>query len=93
MIALPGGFCTMEEYFEMLTWGQLGLHKKPIALLNTNNFYDPLIALADSMVGAGFLKQENRNLMLSANEIPVLIEMMQSYNPPTITNWLKNGGQ
>lgn len=93
VIALPGGFGTMEEYFEMLTWGQLGLHKKPIALLNTNNFYDPLIALADSMVGAGFLKQENRNLMLLANEIPVLIEMMQSYNPPTITKWLKNGEQ
>lgn len=93
VIALPGGFGTMEEYFEMLTWGQLGLHKKPIALLNTYNFYDPLIELADSMVRAGFLKQGNRDLMISTSEIPVLIEMMRSYNPPNITKWLKTGEQ
>lgn len=91
VIALPGGFGTMEEYFEMLTWGQLGLHKKPVALLNTNSFYDPLLTLADSMVTAGFLKQANRNLMLSATEIVPLLELMVSYNPPIVTKWLKPG--
>lgn len=93
VIALPGGFGTMEEYFEMLTWGQLGLHEKPIALLNTHSFYDPLIKLADAMVSSGFLKQANRDLMLSANEIPALLKLMQSYNPPSITKWLKKGEQ
>ena len=56
VIALPGGFGTMEELFEMLTWAQLGLHKKPIALLNTNGFYDCLIKAAETMVIEGFLK-------------------------------------
>ena len=54
VIALPGGFGTLEELFEMLTWGQLGLHKKPIGLLNTDNFYDPLITLLQTMVDNGF---------------------------------------
>ena len=55
IIALPGGFGTLEEYFEMLTWGQLGLHRKPAGILNINGFYDPLIALASVMKANGFI--------------------------------------
>jgi len=89
IIALPGGFGTMEEYFEMLTWGQLGLHKKPVGLLNTNGFYDSLIRMADEMVSAGFLKPGNRDLMLSGTEIAGLISSMKHYEPPLITKWIK----
>ena len=60
VIALPGGFGTLEEFFEMLTWAQLGLHRKPVALLNVDGFYDALLALVDTMVDRGFLRKERR---------------------------------
>jgi len=61
VIALPGGFGTLEEFFEMLTWAQLGLHKKPIAILNIDGFYDPLIILVQTMVDKGFKKNTSAN--------------------------------
>src|SRR3954462_563328 len=63
VIALPGGFGTLEELFEMLTWAQLGLHKKPIAILNTNGFYDSLIELTKTMVEKGLLKDVNQKML------------------------------
>jgi len=60
VITLPGGFGSMEELFEMLTWGQLALHKKPVALLNINGFYDSLVNLIDQMEKSGFLKKNVR---------------------------------
>lgn len=88
VITLPGGFGTMEEYFEVLTWGQLGLHSKPTGLLNCKGFYDPLLELATTMVKSGFLKQQNRDLMLVAAEIPVLVNMMENYMAPVVKKWL-----
>ncbi len=73
-IALPGGYGTMEEYFEMLTWRQLGLHCKPVGLLNINGFYDPLIQMAHKMSEEGFLKKENLDLFLYASTIEQLME-------------------
>src|SRR5690606_15059921 len=64
VIALPGGFGTMDELFEMLTWGQLGLHRKPVALLNVNGFYDPLVDFVNSMVDKGLLTAANRDMLL-----------------------------
>jgi len=64
VIALPGGFGTLEEFFEMLTWGQLGLHKKHIAILNVANFFNPLISLVQSMGDKGFLKEVNQKMLL-----------------------------
>ncbi|MFW5707119.1 MAG: TIGR00730 family Rossman fold protein [Bacteroidota bacterium] len=87
-IALPGGFGTMEEFFEMLTWAQLQLHLKPVALLNINGYYDALIRLFDHMVNQGFLKQVNRNMVLSAENIDDLLTRMRSYQAPAVGKWI-----
>ncbi|WP_420147918.1 TIGR00730 family Rossman fold protein [Spirosoma sp.] len=88
IIALPGGYGTLEEYFEMLTWGQLGLHKKPVALLNINGYYDGLLSLADTMVTSGLLKPVNRDMMLVSRTVEDLLQQMHSYNPPVVGKWL-----
>lgn len=88
-ISLPGGFGTMEEFFEVLTWGQLGLHTKPVGLLNVQGFYKPLYALFDQMVQEGFLKPENRRLVLLAEEAAELLRQFESYKAPEVPKWLK----
>lgn len=88
VIALPGGFGTMEELFEMLTWGQLGLHSKPMALLNINGFYDPLLQLANRMTETGFLKESNRIMLLADANIEALLQKMDEYQAPAVTKWL-----
>ncbi|WP_165043152.1 TIGR00730 family Rossman fold protein [Dysgonomonas sp. ZJ709] len=87
VIALPGGYGTMEELFEMLTWAQLALHKKPIGLLNIDGFYDSLIALSDTMIKKGFLKDEYRELLLVDNDIERLLDKMEAYKPPLNDKW------
>ncbi|MBS1738689.1 MAG: TIGR00730 family Rossman fold protein [Bacteroidetes bacterium] len=88
VIALPGGFGTMEELFEMLTWAQLGLHKKPIALLNTNSFYDYLIRAAETMVIEGFLKKSNLDILLVDDQIDSLLKKMKAYRAPEVPKWI-----
>jgi hypothetical protein len=88
VIALPGGYGTLEEYFEMLTWGQLGLHKKPVALLNIGGFYDGLLTLADTMVASGLLKPANREMMLVSETIDDLLNQMLTYEPPLVGKWM-----
>jgi len=88
VIALPGGFGTMEELFEMLTWGQLGLHQKPIGLLNVDGFYDHLILFIEHMVKSGLLKKENQDMLLFANDIHELIDKMEAYEAPSVPKWL-----
>lgn len=88
VIALPGGFGTLEELFEMLTWAQLGLHKKPIAILNVNGFYDSLIALLQTMTEKGLLKDVNREMLLVSDNIDDLLEKMRNYVPPTVGKWI-----
>ena len=88
-ITLPGGFGTFEELFEITTWGQLGLHQKPIGILNTNGFYDDLIGMFNSMVAKGFLETENLELLIVEDSIDLLIEKMKSYKPRAIPKWLK----
>ncbi len=89
VITLPGGFGTMEELFEMLTWAQLGLHQKPIGILNVNGFYDELMALIQTMVDKGFLKPVNQRMLLIDDTIGGLLEKMQSYVAPEVAKWIK----
>jgi uncharacterized protein (TIGR00730 family) len=88
VIALPGGYGTMDELFEMLTWGQLGLHKKPIGLLNIAGFYNSLLALTDDMEQKGFLKPENRRMLLDAPSVEGLLGLMRNYVAPEVGKWI-----
>jgi uncharacterized protein (TIGR00730 family) len=87
-VAMPGGFGTLEELFEVLTWGQLGLHGKPIGLLNVEGFYDQLIGLCDHMVGEAFLRAENRNQVLQNATPAALLDAMAQYKPQRLEKWL-----
>jgi len=88
VIALPGGFGTLEELFEMLTWAQLGLHKKPIGILNVGGFYDSLIDLLATMVAKGFLKQINQQMLLVSDNIEDLLYQMKRYVAPEVGKWI-----
>jgi uncharacterized protein (TIGR00730 family) len=87
-VAMPGGFGTLEELFEVLTWGQLGLHGKPVGLLNTQGFYDALLALLDHMSAEAFLRQENRGQLLQNPSAAALLDAMQAYQPVRLEKWL-----
>ena len=88
-ITLPGGFGTFEELFEIITWAQLGLHQKPIGLLNINGFYDDLIGMLETMVAKGFLKIDNLELLIVDKDISSLINKMRHYKPQEVPKWLK----
>ncbi|KRB57985.1 LOG family protein YvdD [Flavobacterium sp. Root186] len=88
VIALPGGFGTLEELFEMLTWAQLGLHKKPIAILNINGFYNSLLELLQTMSEKGLLKEANQKMLLVSDDIEDLLSQMKNYIPPTVGKWI-----
>lgn len=88
-IALPGGFGTMEELFEILTWGQLGLHSKAVGLLNTNGFYDPLLNMLSQMTEQNFLQSANRDMLLSADNMDDLLSKMKHYQAPTTSKWME----
>lgn len=90
-VSLPGGFGTMEEFFEVLTWAQLGLHGKPVGLLNINSFYEPLYALFERMQQEGFLKPENRQLVLMADTAEELLHRFERYEAPAVPKWLRRG--
>jgi len=91
-IAMPGGFGTLDEIFEALTLGQLGIENKPIGILNTNGFFDHLLKQLDLMVVEGFLKIENRNMIIVHDNIPKLLEKMSDYTAPKITKIVNTVG-
>jgi len=84
-IALAGGFGTLDEIFEALTLGQLGIENKPIGILNTNNFFTPTLNQLDHMVKEGFLKQANRNMIMVSDQIEDLILQMENYKAPKMS--------
>lgn len=92
-IALPGGFGTFEEFCEILTWGQLGFHSKPMGLLNVNGFYDPLLTMFDRAVSDGFLRPQNRAMALADTDISDLLTQMAAYQPEPVSKWLKEREQ
>lgn len=81
-VALPGGYGTCDELFEILTWAQLGIHRKPVALLNVNGFFTPLLAWLDHVVGEGLLKPRHRELLLVADTVPELLDRLANWTPP-----------
>ena len=87
-IIIPGGFGTMDEFFEIPTWGQLGLHSKPIGILNINGYYDALIQQCKIMVDRGFLKQENLDAVVMDTTIEGLLEKMNNFVPLPAPKWL-----
>ena len=87
-IALPGGLGTMEEFFEVLTWSQLGLHAKPCGLLNVSGYFDPLLAFLDSTVSERFVKSEHRALVITSTSPTELLERLAAYRPPHVEKWI-----
>lgn len=92
-IALPGGFGTFEEFCEIITWGQLGFHTKPCGLLNVEGYYDALLGLFDHAVEEGFLRQENRQLVLTGQAPEALLAAMGRYQAEPVTKWIKDTPQ
>ena len=89
-IILPGGFGTLEEFFEVLTWLQLGLHAKPIGVLNIGGFYDHLFAQMDVMVASRLLKEQNRALVIDATDPVALLQKMHSFTSVPAPVWFKD---
>ncbi len=88
-VALPGGFGTLDETFEALTWAQLGIHEKPIVLVNVNGFWDHLVAACDRMVSDGFLKQENRDLLCVVPSSEAALDLIARWKPlHDVEKWL-----
>lgn len=92
-IALPGGFGTFEELFEMLTWAQLGFHRKPIGLLDVGDYYAPLLDLCDRAVAEGFLRPENRAQLLADTDPAALLKLLEAYQPPAFQAWVSREDQ
>ncbi|AFL82666.1 putative Rossmann fold nucleotide-binding protein [Aequorivita sublithincola DSM 14238] len=89
-IALPGGMGTLEELFEIITWLQLGLHQKPIGLLNINGFYNDLIKMLETMVRKGFLSMANYELLLVDSNPKNLLQKMEDFKRPNVQKWLNS---
>lgn len=87
-ISLPGGFGTFEELFEIVTWAQLGLHRKPIGLLNVNGFYDDLINMLNKMTSKGLLKEDNLDILLVSDNFEDLLAKMRNFEPKPVPKWM-----
>ncbi|MFN8496680.1 MAG: TIGR00730 family Rossman fold protein [Anaerolineae bacterium] len=87
-IALPGGYGTFEEFFESVTWAQLGLHEKPCGLLNVAGFYDPLLALVDHAVTEGFIRTRHREMLVVDDEPGRLLDRLRDYRPVYVPKWI-----
>ncbi len=91
-VALPGGYGTCDELFEILTWAQLGIHRKPVALLNVNGFFTPLLAWLDHVVSERLLKPRHRELLLVADTVPELLDRLTTWTPPAAeVKWVAPG--
>jgi uncharacterized protein (TIGR00730 family) len=87
-VTLPGGLGTLEELAEITTWSQLGLHRKPVVLLDVDGFWDPLVAQLDRMVAVGLLKPENRGLLQRAASCDAVFELIEQYRPARVEKWI-----
>jgi uncharacterized protein (TIGR00730 family) len=87
-ITLPGGFGTQDEFWETLTWAQLGLHEKPCGILNLDGYYDYLLAHIERAISEGFVRPEYRSLILVERDPERLLDLLLSYRPPKLNRWI-----
>jgi uncharacterized protein (TIGR00730 family) len=89
-IAMPGGFGTLEEMMETITWGQLGIHRKPVGLLNVAGYYDPLLAMIDRAIEEGFILPRYRNLFVASSGVDELFDLMRMFQPlEGVVKWIE----
>jgi uncharacterized protein (TIGR00730 family) len=88
-VALPGGYGTFEEFCEIVTWAQLGLHRKPCGLLNVEGYYDRLLSLFDHAVAERFVRSAHRALVLEERQPERLLDLVESYQPPALEKWIE----
>jgi uncharacterized protein (TIGR00730 family) len=88
-VALPGGFGTWEEFFEILTWSQIGLHRKPVGLLNVRNYYDPMLKMVENAHREGFIYDEHRALFAALSDPEALLDALEAFQSPAgLDRWL-----
>lgn len=87
-IAIPGGWGTCDEFFEILTWGQLGLHRKPCGLLNVEGYFDRLLSFVNHSIDEGFVRREHGRLISVASEPAALLDLLAASEPPVVEKWL-----
>jgi uncharacterized protein (TIGR00730 family) len=87
-IALPGGWGTLEEFFEILTWAQLGLHRKPCGLLNVCGYFDGLLSFIDHSIDERFVRREHRHMVIVSGEPDPLLQSLEKYVAPVVEKWL-----
>ena len=92
-VALPGGLGTFEELFEVLTWAQLGLHGKPIGLLNSAGYFDPLGAMIDRAITDGFCREEHRRLFVVDDQPARLMRRLREHQPPPVKKWIRSSDE
>jgi len=88
-IALPGGWGTLDEFFEILTWAQLGLHRKPCAILNVEGYFDRLLSTVDYSIEEGFLRREYGSMILVSESPDALLRLMADYQPLDVPKWIQ----
>jgi uncharacterized protein (TIGR00730 family) len=90
-VALPGGWGTLEEFFEVLTWAQLGMHRKPCGLLNVAGYFDGLLSFIEHSIAEQFVRPENRPMVLVADAPDRLLQKLAAYAPPLVPKWIERG--
>jgi uncharacterized protein (TIGR00730 family) len=88
-VALPGGFGTIEEFFEILTWGQLGMHQKPCALFNVGSYFERLLEFLDHVASEKLLKPVYRSMMIVAADAQTLLNDLENYRAPSVPKWIE----
>jgi uncharacterized protein (TIGR00730 family) len=87
-VMLPGGFGTLDEFFEAVTWTQLGVHTKPCGILDVNGFFDPLLAHLGRAASDGFLRPEHRDIVIAESDPAALLDQMEAWTPSAVEKWL-----
>jgi len=87
-VALPGGLGTLEELFEVWTWGLLGIHAKPVALLDATGYYDSMLGFLDSAMAEGFVREPQRGMLIAARSVDDLLAALRGWTAPTVTQWV-----